>query len=377
MKTPYTVIIYTPQDLNHASYIQTGLFELEHRSLINCKIKVSIGEKRGRIDTSSGNAIISTHPQQKTSYYKLIDHETSREYLFATDLYDISYYFSEYALKNCDFIFKRNYISKDIKSLKPEYQAKIYPMGLTLGLQSVHRKFWSILSIAHFLSNLKLQLKFDRNLIKRIRKVIQSSAIHRKYVNNGRLLTKLEETPSKSELKVFYQVRCFPQMDIAFVKEINNQRGSLIRLFKKELGKKYSGGLVPDSIAKTYYPDYITSLPTDPNSYLDEMKKSAICIYTKGLQDSPARKLAEYLALGKCIVAERYATEFPVPLENGKNIIFFDTPEECVKICKQLLKNPEQVESLSLNARAYFETHIHPVQNVKRILELMLKKSLD
>jgi glycosyltransferase involved in cell wall biosynthesis len=165
-------------------------------------------------------------------------------------------------------------------------------------------------------------------------------------------------------------------MEIAYVKEINNQRSSLIRLLKKELGEKYSGGLVPDLISKTYYQDCITSLPTDPNSYLDEMKKSAICIYTKGLQDSPARKLAEYLALGKCIVAERYATEFPVPLEDGKNIIFFDTPEECAEICIKLLENPEQVASLSLNARAYFETHVHPVQNVKRILELMLKKPL-
>ena len=37
----YTVIIQTPQELNHSSNIQTGLFELNHEGFIDLKIKIS------------------------------------------------------------------------------------------------------------------------------------------------------------------------------------------------------------------------------------------------------------------------------------------------------------------------------------------------
>lgn len=376
MKPNYTVVIYTPQDLNHASYMQTGLFELGTIGLINCKLKIDISRKLGRISTESGKPIISNHPQQKTSYYKLIDHSENKEYFFATDLYDITHFFSQYALENCDFIFKRNYVSKDIDCLDPEFQNKIYTAGLTLGIQSSNRKFWTVLKIAHFLANLNLNLKIDRNFFKRFQSVIYNTSRHRQYVTIGRSLSKLENMPDETELNVFYQVRCFPQIHDADVKKIHKERSALIRLLKNELGDNYLGGIVPGEVANKFYKDCLTTLPTDPDSYLAQIKKSAICIYTKGLQNSPARKLAEYLSQGKCIVAERFDTELPIPLENGKNIMFFDTVEQCVEICKMLLNNPEKVKHLSKNARAYFEKHVHPVQNTKRILELMLNKPL-
>jgi len=356
--------------------MQTGLFELEKIGLLKCKLEIDISKKLGRISSESNKIVKSKHPQQKTSYYKLIDHTENREYFFATDLYDISHFFSQYALENCDFVFKRNYVSNNIDCLKLEFRNKIYPMGLTLGIQSTNRKFWTHLKFAHFFANLNLQLKFDRNFFKRFKKVIQHSVKHRQYVTQGRSLSKLENMAPATQLNVFYQVRCFPQVEDKDVKKIHEERSSLIRLLKSKLGNDFIGGMVPGDIANRFYKDCLTSLPTDPESYVAQIKKSAICIYTKGLQNSPARKLAEYLSQGKCIVAERFDTELPVPLENGKHIMFFDTPEECVAICKELLNNPEKLKQLSKNARAYFENHVHPVQNTKRILEFMLNKPL-
>ncbi|WP_179348634.1 glycosyltransferase [Winogradskyella pacifica] len=377
MKPRYTVIIYTPQDLNHSSYMQTGLFELENMGLIRCELKIDISKKVGRISTETGKSLISNHPQQKTSFYKLIDHYLSKEFFFAGDLYDISHFFSQYALENCDFIFKRNYVSKDIDCLESEFKNKIYPMGLTLGVQGSSRKFWGLLKLSYFFANLNLQLKLDRNLIKRIRNVISHTSRHIEYVTRGRSIDLLEKTPESTELNVFYQVRCFPQIHDENVKIIHRERSSLIRLLKNQLNDFYLGGIVPGEISNTYYKDCLTTLPTDPVSYIAQIKKSSICIYTKGLQNSPARKLSEYLSQGKCIVAERFETELPVPLENGKNIIYFDSPEHCVEICKELLKNPKKVKLLSKNARVYFETHVHPVKNVKRILELMLNHKIN
>jgi len=377
MKPNYTVIIYTPQDLNHSSYIQSGLFGLENIGLIHCKVKIDISKKLGRVNTKTGKTITSSNPQQKTSYYKLIDHVANKEYYFATDLYDISHFFSQFALENCDFVFKRNYVSKDIDSLSPEFQKKVFPMGLTLGVQSIHRKYWRTLKTAHFLANLNLHLKMDRNFFKRFQKVVRFSARHRRYVTQGRSLDKLENTSNDVQLKVFYQVRCFPQINDEDVKKVHTVRSSLIRLLKKELKNEFLGGIVPGEISNKYYADCLTNLPTDPESYVALIKKSAICIYTNGLQNSPARKLAEYLSQGKCIVAQKIDAELPEPLEHGKNIMFYSNNEECISICKDLLGNPEKVKMLSKNARAYFEMHVHPLQNTKRILEHMLQKPLS
>jgi len=356
--------------------MQAGLFELEDMGLIRCKIKIELSKKLGRISTESDTRQVSNHPQQKTSYYKLIDHVVNKEYFFATDLYDISHFFSQYALENCDFVFKRNYISKDIDRLDSAYRNKIHPIGLTLGIQSSKRRFWRLLQCTHFFANLNLQMKLDRNVFRRFNRVIHSTKRHREYVTSGRELSALETLPQKTELNVFYQVRCFPQIEDEDVKKIHRERSTLIKLLKKELGSDFLGGMVPGEVANRFYNDCLTTLPTDPVSYMAQIKRSAICIYTKGLQNSPARKLPEYLSQGKCIVAERFNTELPKPLEHGKNIMFYDTPEECVEMCKALLNNPEKVQHLSKNARIYFETHVHPVQNTKRILELMLNKPL-
>ena len=72
------------------------------------------------------------------------------------------------------------------------------------------------------------------------------------------------------------------------------------------------------------------------------------------------------------IVAEKFSTELPVPLEHGKNIMFYDSVDHCVEICKDLLRNTEKVTLLSKNARIYYEKHVHPAQNVKRILDFMI-----
>ncbi|MCB0456061.1 MAG: glycosyltransferase family 1 protein, partial [Aequorivita sp.] len=113
-----------------------------------------------------------------------------------------------------------------------------------------------------------------------------------------------------------------------------------------------------------------------PEAYLDAMKKAKIVIYTRGLANSPAWKMAEYLSQAKVIIAEPLTTELPAPLMEGKELLYFNTDDELIKKIEMVLKDQQLAAHLSKNARTYFETHVHPVQNVKRILELMLKKPL-
>jgi glycosyltransferase involved in cell wall biosynthesis len=136
------------------------------------------------------------------------------------------------------------------------------------------------------------------------------------------------------------------------------------------------GGFVPSKVANDKYKDALTNVPTTPEEYLDAMKKAKIVIYTRGLANSPAWKMAEYLSQGKVIIAEPLTSELPVPLIEGKELLYFKNDIELIEKIKLVLTDNELAKQLSANARAYFEAHVHPLQNTKRILELMLNKPL-
>uniref|UniRef100_UPI003A90F568 hypothetical protein n=1 Tax=Bizionia paragorgiae TaxID=283786 RepID=UPI003A90F568 len=92
----YTVIIHTPQELNHSSYIQTGLFELEKMGLVHVKVQLYLKKNKGTLTVDKHGYITKTsRPHPKTSFYTLIDSSSNTKISFATDLYDFAEHFSE------------------------------------------------------------------------------------------------------------------------------------------------------------------------------------------------------------------------------------------------------------------------------------------
>jgi glycosyltransferase involved in cell wall biosynthesis len=103
------------------------------------------------------------------------------------------------------------------------------------------------------------------------------------------------------------------------------------------------------------------------------VKKAKITIYTRGIQDSPAWKMAEYLSQGKVIVAEKIRSELPIALEHQKHVLFFESIEEIPLLCEQVLNEEKLSKSLSENGRLYYENNISPKVNIKRIIDFMLE----
>ena len=126
----FKIIIYTPQELNHASYIHTGLFELEAAGEIAVEVRLNLNKRLGRYAIQDGELSTNTKPHPKTSFYELIDTTTGKKISFATDLYDFADQFSKEALEQCDFVFKRSYERKYIQKLPENLQQKIHPLGL-------------------------------------------------------------------------------------------------------------------------------------------------------------------------------------------------------------------------------------------------------
>ncbi len=378
MEPNITVIVHTPQELNHSSYIQTGLFELERMGLLKIKVQLDIQKNRGTLTVDEhGNITKTSQPGPKTSFYTLVDGSTDKKIRFATDLYDSAEHFSAVALNNCDFYFKRNFVSRYVGPIQENTRAKILKLGITFGTHSEYKhdgfKFW----LGLFLTNLRLNLKTDRYLLKRIVKTYMAQKRHWGFINTSRSIARFETFEKATENTILFQTRCFLHENDADVRQIHQQRHHLIKLLRHHFPDNFLGGFVPSKIAKEKYNDALTNVPAAPEQYLDAMKKAKIVIYTRGLANSPAWKMAEYLSQGKVIIAEPLTTELSVPLREGKELLYFNKDSELIERIKRVLENEELAAQLSKNARAYFEAHVHPVQNTKRILELMLNKPLQ
>lgn len=373
-----TVIIHTPQELNHSSYIQTGLFELERMGLIEVKVQLDIQKNKGALTVDERGSITKTsRPNPKTSFYTLVDGSTDKRISFAADLYDFAEHFSEVALNNCDFYFKRNFVSRYVNPIQENTRAKIFKLGITFGTHSEYKHDGFKFFLGFFLTNLRLSLKRDRYLFKRIFKSYKAQKKHWRFINTSRSVTRFETFEEATTNTIMFQTRCFLHENDADVKQIHQHRYHLIKLLRQHFSDNFLGGFVPSKIAKEKYNDALTNVPTSPEEYLNAMKKAKIVIYTRGLANSPAWKMAEYLSQGKVIIAEPLTSELPVPLMGGKELLYFNNDSELIEKIKRVLDDEVLASQLSINARAYFEVHVHPVQNTKRILEIMLNKPLQ
>lgn len=374
-----TVIIHTPQELNHSSYIQAGLFELAHQGLINVKVSLSLKRNKGVVlIDDNGDVSFNKRAFPKTSYYTLIDSSTNKKITFATDLYDNATKFSKAALEDCDFYFKRNYEFLPVDVVNKKYKDKIQRLGLTFRVQSPYVISKNKLEKGVLLSNLWLSAKLDKSFYKRLRSAYREASKHIKESIDNRNIEQFEKHQNTIEDGVIlFQTRCFlHEKDLDLI-QIHQQRYRLIKLLRKEFPNRFLGGFVPSQVVHERYEDALTNVPTAPEEYLNAVKKAGIVIYTRGLVNSPAWKMAEYLSQGKVIIAEPITAELPQPLIDGKELLYFHNDTELIETIRRVSEDAALRESLSRNARAYFEKHVHPVQNVKRILELMLDKPLD
>ena len=371
----YTVTIYTPQELSQSSYMQTGLFEMAHKGFIDVAVKINASKNLGRIIFNQTDGILETQQSfPKVSFYKLTNNSTKKSVTFATDLYDFSNQFSVAALEKCDYVFKRNYEHKYITKLSDKHQEKIHPFNLTFWVQSEYKSNDIKFFLGLLASNLNVNLKFDGYFFKRLIASYKAQLKHWSFIKTSRNLNRYEKQEKATKNSILFQTRCFLREDQQDVINIHEQRHHIIKLLRKHFSNQFLGGFIPSKIANEKYADALSNVPSEPELYLDALKKAKIVIYTRGLANSPAWKMAEYCSQGKIIIAERLTTELPVPLEHGKELLFFDTDEELVENIKLVLSDESLGNDLSVNARRYFEKHIHPAQSVKRILDIMITK---
>jgi hypothetical protein len=153
---------------------------------------------------------------------------------------------------------------------------------------------------------------------------------------------------------------------------INEERAQTTRALRGALGDAFRGGLVPTPFATEKYADLVTTQHVRRAAYIRFGKRPLVGVYTRGLHDSLAFKLAEYLAAAKCIVMPPPPGTLPEPLEPGRHYLPFHTTDECVSQCQRLLNDPALAMAMRQANAEYYRSSVHPAARMRRCLQAAL-----
>jgi hypothetical protein len=258
-----------------------------------------------------------------------------------------------------DFLFKRSFTKAALNA--PGKDKRIYPFGLIFPCRYAARwrAIWNL-----YVSTLGAGK-------------VEGSVKHRlgQWYNYWRLpeLAAYENGAEKpGEGYILYQTRAWNPANYENWQEINQSRLKVIRALQSRFKERFVGGFMPDAFAVRHYSDAITTFPSSRKRYVELIKKAQVCVYTAGLFDSPAFKMGEYLASGRCIVAEPLANELPEPLQAGRHYLPFQSADECLQQCERLLQDSEMAQAMQHNNVAYYREHVEPSRQMERVLNIVM-----
>lgn len=158
-------------------------------------------------------------------------------------------------------------------------------------------------------------------------------------------------------------------------REINECRMELIRRLKEKFGSAFIGGIYPDSLANKMCPDLVLPFASvRKKAYLDRMKKSDICIGSKGLHKSVQWKIGEYVAAARAIVMQKPQYTIPGGFTDGKNYCSFETPDQCLEMVEKLYQNPMAVYQMKKENEVYYQAFVRPdIQILNALREMDIR----
>jgi len=260
-------------------------------------------------------------------------------------------------LAECDLYFKRSYLPSLIATLPPEQRNRMEPLGLNYRV----------------LPNTIDWLAASRGLVLRdrpIRRALSEAFDARNGFGFKPRLRQMESPPERNAApRVLFLAAAYDPYDdpdrtpdkIEDRITINETRARCIRVLKRALGERFTGGFAESAFARKRYPDLIVpDRLTTQASYLAKMRMHPICVATTGLHGSIGWKLAEYVAFSKAIITEKLLYSVPGDFGPNRNYLEFTAPEDCAAAAMRLLEDKELRERLMLNNAAYYRAFLRP-----------------
>jgi hypothetical protein len=334
------------QDLYHASAVYAGLDALARRGVVRLRFRRPALRERD----------LTADPF--TVCLELRAPGSPKPPLVAIDLHDQSHVFATAVLERCDSYFKRSFHGPDLAALPGNLLCKIRPFGLNYACRTFG-------STRRLFQRAALGLAF-RGIVG-IRRLRHHVALPK--------IGAFEQGPAAVvEPTIVFQTRVWEAHEAApgESEAINEERVALLRALKNAFGARFRGGLVPTPLALARYPRDVSIHPSRRTRYTAMSKRNLIGIYTRGLHDSTAFKLPEYLAASQCIVAEPPRNELPVPLVIGKHFLPFASADECVAACHRLFAEKDLATRMRHANHEYYVSEVEPAAHLGRVLQNFL-----
>lgn len=325
----------------HHSFVYTGLFELERKRELDLQL-VWLPPAESSVVT-----LEVVHPL------------TGAVRRVCFDIHDRSYVFNDAALRECDTYYKRSYHQPDVDAVGDGLRDRIAPFGPVYVSACRHYRFRLV---AGWLNR---ALKSGRGALSSCNHLLDYLMLP-----DPRCFERPAAVAAPG--KVLLQTRLWTDREVTgapLASEINAERVELVRVLKAGLGDAFIGGLVPTPLSRQQHPDLVCAWKTKRRAYLATMQACLIGVYSRGLHDSTAWKLGEYLASSLCIVASGLRNALPVPLDAGRQFLPFTSPEECLEQCRHLLSHPQLVEEMRSANFDYYQKWANPAASIRACLD--------
>jgi hypothetical protein len=273
-------------------------------------------------------------------------------------------------LEESHYYFKRSYC--------PEYmvtcgdrQKKIFPLGLNYELYPSHIDKFALRR------NFLLQEGF-----RKITGIINTFDLQSKLNFKPRINIMQALPDYHAKPKIIFMVKAFdpyddvkrPENEIDERIKINETRAKCIKMLRDEFGGNFYGGFYHNKFSTRNYkglliPDIKDSIK---KNYINLLKQYPICIANSGLHGSIGWKFAEYIAFSKAIIAEKMNYEVTGSLEEGKNYLEFNTPEDCVENALKLFTDEKLRRYLMTNNAEYYHAYLRPDALILKTLLIAL-----
>jgi hypothetical protein len=347
------LIVTASHDIYHGSSVVSGLVELAHQQAIRLRLCSSV----------------QFDPQHDGMVLLDLRHPAKGSRRVAVDLSDLADRFSMPMLEDSDVYFKRSFVSRTVREIPSASRERIIPLGLNFASISrpaipTHIRIAALLFTDHLH---RLGPRHARPALRTLR-----SNFRHIFGIPAPSIFESTEPPARLPLDapVLLQTRIWPpEPSPENLEEVNEQRVRLVQALREHLGNRFVGGIVADEYSTSRCPaETLVHQRTNRWEYAKLLRNAAIGVYVRGLHDSMAFKMAEYLAAGLCIVSEPLKHELPVPLIEGTNYLVFHTPEECAAQCRWLAAHPQESTNMRAANLEYYRQWVSPKASASNLL---------
>lgn len=347
----------------YRSYVVAGLVELAAQGLLTLRY-AHLGEAAHHRDVGASGIWMLVEPPSGGSVRVFFDLADYPEFARCDEL------------EQADVYFKRSYRDSVVARLAAGYRAKVSPMTIQYGCRSRHES--RVRRVQRAAGGFSMRRRPAKALRRVIGAAVQPPASY------GPLIEDFEVLPhTAADATVYLRTRLYdPQLTEdpdkrAAAERINDFRVRLIEGLRDGLGPKFVGGLYPTEATLRLRPDLVDEVPPGRENFAGHLQRShasVINVSQAGVRGSTGWKLAECMAASRCLVSQPPVYRNLDNVIAGEHFAAYETSEECVAVCLELLSDPERVCAYRRAAFDFYRRYMHPRAAMARLLQAALSR---